>query len=92
MAAPSVARQPDRPMKYPPACRPCCLYTQGSAWFVHDDARRGTLAVGKLADLPVLSDNFFSVPVEQISSLESVLTMVGGRIVYAATPFLHYEE
>jgi hypothetical protein len=52
-----------------------------------EEGRKGTLEPGKLADLAVLSGDYFSVPVDQVMNLESVLTMVGGRIVYAAAPF-----
>jgi predicted amidohydrolase YtcJ len=60
------------------------LYTQGSAWFSFDDTRRGSLAVGKLADLAVLTEDYLTVPVDQIGKIRSVLTVVGGRIVHAA--------
>jgi len=63
------------------------MYTIGSAWFAHADDRRGSLEAGKLADLAVLTKDYMAVPVEQIGSIESVLTMMGGRIVYAAEPF-----
>ena len=62
-------------------------YTIGSAWFSHDDDTRGSLEIGKLADLAVLSRDYMTVPVEQIGAIESVLTMVGGSIVYAAGPY-----
>jgi len=68
------------------------LYTTGSAWFAFDDDKRGSLEVGKLADLAVLSKNYMTVPVEEIGGIESVLTMVGGRIVYAAGPYAQWEE
>jgi predicted amidohydrolase YtcJ len=68
------------------------MYTSGSAWLAHDDARRGTLAVGKLADLAVLSKDYLSVPLEEISGIESLLTLVGGRAVYAQGPFARLEE
>src|SRR5262252_9664743 len=68
------------------------LYTQGSAWFTHDDSRRGALTAGRLADLAVLSKDFMSVPTDEIGGIESLLTMVGGRIVYAAGPFAELEE
>jgi predicted amidohydrolase YtcJ len=58
------------------------LYTLGSAWFSHDDDVRGSLEVGKLADLAVLSRDYMTVPVDQIGGIESVLTIVGGKIVY----------
>jgi predicted amidohydrolase YtcJ len=68
------------------------LYTQGSAWFVFDDDRRGALAEGKLADLAVLSRDYLTVPGDEIGSIVSLLTMVGGRIVYAAGPYAGFED
>ena len=67
------------------------IYTQGSAWFAHDDDRRGSLAVGKLADLAVLTSDYLTVPVDEIGGIRSLLTMVGGRIVYAAEPYAALE-
>jgi predicted amidohydrolase YtcJ len=63
------------------------LYTMGSAWFTFDEGRKGSIEVGKLADLAVLNADYLTVPEDQIRSLESMLTLVGGRIVYAAKPF-----
>jgi predicted amidohydrolase YtcJ len=63
------------------------FYTMGSAWFSHDEDKRGSLEPGKLADLAVLSKDYMTVPVEQVGGIESVLTMVGGEIVYAAGPY-----
>jgi len=68
------------------------LYTQGSAWFTRDDGRRGALTAGRLADLAVLTKDFVSIPTDEIGGIESLLTMVGGRIVYAAAPFAALEE
>src|SRR5581483_2676049 len=56
------------------------LYTQGSAWFTHDDGKRGTLRPGKLADLAVLSGDYMTLPAGEIGALTSLLTMVGGRV------------
>lgn len=64
------------------------LYTLGSAWFSRDEDKRGSLAVGKLADLAVLTKDYMTVPVEEIGRIESLLTMVGGEIVYSASPFV----
>jgi predicted amidohydrolase YtcJ len=63
------------------------LYTLGSAWFSRDEQKRGSLEAGKLADLAVLSSDYMTVPVDQIGGIESMLTMIGGKIVYAAAPF-----
>jgi predicted amidohydrolase YtcJ len=67
------------------------LYTEGSAWFAHDDTRRGSLTVGKLADLAVLTKDYLTIPVDEIGSIQSLLTMVGGRVVYAAGPYARFE-
>jgi predicted amidohydrolase YtcJ len=63
------------------------LYTEGSAWFAFEETRRGTLAPGKLADLAVLSKDYLTIPVDEIGSIRSLLTMVGGRVVHAEEPF-----
>jgi predicted amidohydrolase YtcJ len=68
------------------------LYTEGSAWFAFDDDKRGTLAKGKLADLAVLSRDYMTLPVNEVGGIRSLLTMVGGRIVYAAGEFSALEE
>lgn len=63
------------------------LYTVGSAWFSFDDHQRGTLELGKQADFAILDQDYFSVPTERIGKTVSLLTVVGGKIVYAAAPF-----
>ena len=68
------------------------MYTLGSAWFARDEDKRGSLVVGKLADLAVLSKDYMKAPLEDIGRIESLLTMVGGRIVYAAGPYAGFEE
>jgi hypothetical protein len=63
------------------------LYTVGSSWFSTEDGKKGAVALGQLADLAVLSADYFSIPEEEIKQLESVLTMVGGKVVYATAEF-----
>jgi predicted amidohydrolase YtcJ len=63
------------------------LYTQGSSWFSGESGEKGVLAVGQLADFIVLTDDYFSVPEEQIKGIESALTVVGGQIVHAVGEF-----
>ena len=62
-------------------------YTLGSAWFSSEEDKKGSVEVGKLADLAVLSADYFSVPEEEIKRIESVLTIVGGKVVYGAGEF-----
>jgi predicted amidohydrolase YtcJ len=45
------------------------------------------LKVGALADLAVLSGDFFSLPVQDLADLRAELTMVGGRVVHAGGDF-----
>jgi len=63
------------------------MYTRNSAFMANDDDKRGSLEVGKFADLAVLSADYLTAPVREIGKIRSVLTMVGGKVVYAAAPF-----
>jgi predicted amidohydrolase YtcJ len=65
------------------------LYTHGSSWFSTEEDVKGSLASGQLADFAVLSSDYFSVAEEEIKGLQSVLTVVGGEVVYAAQGFSH---
>lgn len=63
------------------------LYSEGSAWFSSDEDKKGRIAIGQLADLAVLSADYFSVAEEEIKSIEAVLTIMGGRVVHGAVEF-----
>ncbi|MGG2937895.1 amidohydrolase [Bacillus pacificus] len=63
------------------------LYSKGSAWFSGDEGKKGTLAVGQFADIAVLSADYFTVPEEGIKDLESLLTIMGGQVVYGNDEF-----
>lgn len=63
------------------------LFTVGSAWFSGDEQLKGQIAPGQLADFAILSADYFSVPEEAIRDIESVVTVLGGEVVYAASPF-----
>jgi predicted amidohydrolase YtcJ len=63
------------------------LFTQGSAWFSSEQGKKGQIKVGQLADLAALSLDFFSVDEEAIKGIESVLTVVDGKVVYGAAEF-----
>jgi predicted amidohydrolase YtcJ len=89
----TVGGAPTRgPEELPTRLEALRLYTEGSAWFVFDDDTRGSLTVGKLADLAVLSKDYLTVPVDEIGTIVSLMTMVGGRIVYAAGPYAALED
>lgn len=63
------------------------LYTQGSSWFSGENGRKGAIAVGQFADMVVLTEDYFTVPEDQIKGIESVLTVVDGKVVYGAGEF-----
>ncbi|MGX4733515.1 amidohydrolase [Kitasatospora griseola] len=59
------------------------LFTLGGARLTGEQDVKGRLTVGSYADLAVLSADYFAVPEADIAHIESVLTVVGGRIVHA---------
>jgi len=63
------------------------LYTRGSAWFSGEQDSKGCIKAGQLADLAVLNADFFEVPEETIKHIASVLTIVGGKIVFGSDEF-----
>jgi hypothetical protein len=63
------------------------LYTVGSSWFSSEEEKKGMLSPGQLADLAVLSADYFTIPEEAIRRVESLLTMVGGKVVHGAEEF-----
>jgi len=60
------------------------VYSRGSAYFSGEEQLKGRLVPGQYADFAVLSEDFFSVPVDRIRAMESVLTVTDGRLVHAA--------
>ena len=63
------------------------LYTEGSAWFSGDEGKKGWLSAGQLADLAVLSADYFTIPEEEIKGIESLLTIMDGKIVHGSGDF-----
>lgn len=63
------------------------LYTLGSAKLSREEDKKGSLSIGMYADMAVLSQDYFSIPDESIKDINSFLTILGGKIVYAADEF-----
>jgi predicted amidohydrolase YtcJ len=57
-------------------------HTRSNAWLFQQEANLGTLEPGKLADLVVLNRDYLDIPAAEIMQIQSVMTIVGGRIVY----------
>jgi len=60
------------------------LYTSGSAYAEFAESDKGTLEVGKLADLVVWDRDLFKTPEAKLLEAKPVLTLVGGRVVFEA--------
>ncbi|MER7577852.1 amidohydrolase [Streptomyces sp. NPDC126514] len=68
------------------------MFTRAGAELTGEADVKGVLRPGCYADLSVLSDDYFTVPEPRISQIESLLTVVGGRIVYAAGEYEGIDE
>jgi predicted amidohydrolase YtcJ len=63
------------------------LWTEANTWFSAEQGKKGQIKANQLADLAVLSQDYFSVPEDGIQDTASVLTLLGGKPVYAADEF-----
>jgi predicted amidohydrolase YtcJ len=68
------------------------MWTENVAWFSNEEGAKGRIESGQLADLLVPDRDYFSCLDEEISGISSELTMVGGRIVYAAGEFANLDQ
>jgi predicted amidohydrolase YtcJ len=62
-------------------------YTVNNAWAEGEEANKGSLTAGKLADLVIIDRDLFAIPPAQIKEAKVLLTMVGGRVTHAVAPF-----
>ncbi|WP_369683407.1 amidohydrolase [Nitrosomonas communis] len=67
------------------------LWTLGSAYKSNEEKAKGALLPGRYADLAVLSHDFMTVPEEAIKDITAVMTVVGGKIVYADAEFKSHD-
>ena len=72
---------PDNPAEALTVEEAVIAYTRGSAYAEFAEGDKGTLSIGKLADLTILSQDIFKAPVPQLAATTSVFTMIGGRAV-----------
>ncbi|WP_264538037.1 amidohydrolase [Flavobacterium sp. N1736] len=68
------------------------LFTYGSAQLINLEKDRGMLTADKLADFAILSDDYFNTPEEKILNIESELTVVNGKVVYADNDFRTFAQ
>ena len=60
------------------------LLTRAGAYATFEEDRKGTITVGKLADLVILSDDPRAVPIADLPAVKVVMTMIGGRVEYGS--------
>jgi len=68
------------------------MYTENVTWFSNEEGKKGRIQVGQFADLIVPDRDYFSCSEDEIAGTTSDLTMVGGKVVYAAGDFAKYDE
>jgi predicted amidohydrolase YtcJ len=61
-------------------------HTRSNAYLVFRENDLGSIQAGRLADLVVIDKDYLTVPADQIKEIQSVMTIVGGKIVYEAEP------
>lgn len=67
------------------------MWTERVAWFSNEEGNKGLIKEGQLADLVVPDRDYFGCPEQEIAGITSLMTVVGGRIVYAADVFAPYD-
>jgi len=62
-------------------------YTINAAYASFEEDSKGSIEVGKLADIIILSENLFEIPANKVTDVEVLLTIVGGKEVYRSDKF-----
>ncbi|MHA6203445.1 amidohydrolase [Dyella soli] len=68
------------------------MWTEYVTWFSNEEGKKGRIAVGQLADLVVPDRDYFGCPEDDIADTTSLLTIVGGRVVYGSGEFSSLDE
>jgi hypothetical protein len=68
------------------------MWTENVTWFSNEEGRKGRIEAGEFADLIVPDRDYLSCPETDIPDTTSLLTMVGGKIVFAAGPFAEFDS
>jgi predicted amidohydrolase YtcJ len=68
------------------------MWTENVTWFSNEEGKKGQIKLGQLADLIVPDRDFFACPEDDIADISSLLTIVGGRVVYGSGDFSQLED
>lgn len=61
-------------------------YTINNAYASFEESIKGSLEPGKLADMAVLSEDILTCPADSIRGIKSLMTVLGGKIIYSGSP------
>lgn len=67
------------------------LYTLGSAWMSGEEKLKGKIIKGQYADMIILNKDYFSMPIDDIRNIHSVLTIVNGKTVYGEGEYKKFD-
>lgn len=67
------------------------MWTENVTWFSNEEGKKGRIEVGQFADLVVPDRDFFACPESEIADTTALLTVVGGKVVYAAGAFAAHD-
>ncbi len=68
------------------------MWTENVTWFSNEEGKKGRIEAGQLADIVVPDRDFYACAEDEIADTSSLLTMVGGKVVYAAGEFAALDE
>jgi predicted amidohydrolase YtcJ len=68
------------------------MWSENVTWFSNEEERKGRIQVGQLADLIVPDRDYFSCAEQEIADITSLLTVVGGRVVYGSGGFARFDD
>jgi len=68
------------------------MWSENVTWFSNEEGRKGRIEVGQFADLIVPDRDYFSCPELEIADITSLLTIIGGRVVYGSAEFARFDD
>jgi predicted amidohydrolase YtcJ len=68
------------------------MWSENVAWFSNEEGRKGRIEVGQFADLMVPDRDYFGCAERDIADITSLLTVVGGRVVYGREDFARFDD
>jgi hypothetical protein len=68
------------------------MWTENVTWFSNEEGKKGRIEVGQFADLIVPDRDYFACAESEIADLSSDLTVVGGKVVHAASDFARHDD